>query len=263
MPCIAAYAPRESVRAVLRRAFPRRRARLVLARTPAELDRVFRRELVDAVIVDVDRATADTWRTAALAREYPSAPFYGIAPYRGADGPAIAKCVEHDFADVLADGVDDIAVRDIVLRAAFSERFRAALAVPPPSLRLTAPLQLRTWDAVVATAGRVVRTGALARSLGFTREHLSRKFAADGGPNLKRVIDLVRLLAASELAKNPGYDVADLATVLHFASPSHLATTARRVAGTKPASLARLRSLDLIKRFADGRGRSRAGRSGA
>jgi len=110
---------------------------------------------------------------------------------------------------------------------------------------------------VVASAGRGVRTDSLARLLRVTREHLSRTFAADGGPNLKRVIDLVRLLAAAELAKNPGYDVRDVANVLGFASPSHLSTTSQRIVGTKSASLSRLRTVDLIERFARGHGRSR------
>jgi AraC-like DNA-binding protein len=92
-----------------------------------------------------------------------------------------------------------------------------------------------------------------------TREHLSRSFASAGAPNLKRVIDLVRLLAAAELSKNPGYDVRDVARVLGFASASHLSSTAQRIVGTKPASLARLRAVDLVDRFGQGRGRSRAG----
>jgi hypothetical protein len=45
--------------------------------------------------------------------------------------------------------------------------------------------------------------------------------------------------------------------VLNFASPSHLSATAQRIAGTKPASLARLRTVDLIDRFVRGHGRSR------
>jgi AraC-like DNA-binding protein len=90
----------------------------------------------------------------------------------------------------------------------------------------------------------------------MTREHLSRRFAADDGPNLKRIMDLVRVLAAAELAKNPGYDVADVAQILRFASASHLATTAERVTGARPESLARLRTVDLVRRFVDGRSRS-------
>jgi AraC-like DNA-binding protein len=102
-----------------------------------------------------------------------------------------------------------------------------------------------------------VRTAGLAEALGVTREHLSRTFAADGAPNLKRIIDLVRLISAAELSKNPGYDVRDVAKVLSFASSSHLSSTAQRIAGTRPASLARLRTVDLIERFNRGHARSR------
>ena len=101
-----------------------------------------------------------------------------------------------------------------------------------------------------------MRTDAVAVALGVTREHLSRSFSAEGAPNLKRVIDLVRLVAAAELAKNPGYDLADVANVLEFASPSHLASTSQRVAGIRAASLTRLRTQDLLARFRQGRSRS-------
>jgi AraC-like DNA-binding protein len=93
--------------------------------------------------------------------------------------------------------------------------------------------------------------------LDVTREHLSRSFAADGAPNLKRIIDLVRIIGAAELAKNPGYDLRDVANILSFASSSHLSSTAMRVVGTKPMSLTRLRTVDLIDRFVKGHGRSR------
>jgi transcriptional regulator GlxA family with amidase domain len=131
------------------------------------------------------------------------------------------------------------------------------MSEPPSSLRLDAPLQREVWRMVVAHGGRPVRTSVLAESVGVTREHLSRSFAAHGSPNLKRVIDLVRVIAAAELAKNPGLDLRDVATVLGFASPSHLSTTSMRIAGTKPASLTRLRAVDLFERFARGNGRSR------
>ena len=138
-----------------------------------------------------------------------------------------------------------------------TEIVAAALDEPPPQLGLSTERQLAVWRAIIAHGGRPVRTAPLAQSLGISREHLSRAFAAGGGPNLKRVIDLVRLIAAAELAKNPGFDVRDVAAVLEFASSSHLSTAAQRVAGTRPASLARLRAVDLIQRFAQGRARSR------
>jgi AraC-like DNA-binding protein len=162
-----------------------------------------------------------------------------------------------EFADVVVESIDDGVCRDLVLRRAFSSRFALALEQPPSLLELDTPLQQGAWRCIVAWSGRPVRTQLLADALGVTREHLSRTFAADGAPNLKRVIDLVRLIAAAELAKNPGYDVRDVAAVLDFASSSHLSSTAQRVVGTRPASLARLRAVDLVDRFTKGHGRSR------
>lgn len=255
---IVAFAPREKVRTMLRAAFPRRRCRLVLARNAEDFAATFHEDLVDAALVDVGSGHADTWNVGGLARDFPSAPFFGISSMRGTEGPAVSQCAALEFADVLVEGVDDACARDLVARRGFSARFAEALRVPPESLALSTTVQRRTWDYLVAHAGRRVRTVALATRLGVTREHLSRTFAAGGAPNLKRVIDLVRLLAAAELAKNPGYDIRDVAAVLDFASSSHLSSTAQRVVGTKPASLSRLRSVDLIQRFTRGHGRSRA-----
>jgi transcriptional regulator GlxA family with amidase domain len=118
-------------------------------------------------------------------------------------------------------------------------------------------MQLATWRSILGSAGRPVRTAQLAKEVGVSREHLSRHFSAPGAPNLKRVIDLVRMIGAAELAKNPGLDIRDIARILGFASSSHLAVTAQRVLGTRPASLSRLRTVDLIDRFTQGRTRSR------
>jgi AraC-like DNA-binding protein len=245
---------------MMRSIFPRRRNRLILTRASTGVDEAFRDTLIDAAIVDLGSTTTsadETWRVASLAREFPSVPFFGLLPLRVSEGPTLAQCVAFDFTDVLVEGVDDAAVREIVTRESFTSRFAIALQNPPGSLALSSELQQATWRFVVERAGRGVRTDALARMLRVTREHLSRTFAANGGPNLKRVIDLVRLLAAAELAKNPGYDVRDVAKVLGFASPSHLSTTSQRIVGTKSASLTRLRTIDLIDRFARGHGRSR------
>lgn len=258
LPSVAVYAARDRVRALARAAFPRRRARLVFVRTASDLARAFRAGLIDAVLIDIGTGTDDAWAAAACAREFPSAPFFAVTPLRSADGSSLARCAALEFADVLVETVDDGAVRALVLPQSFRERFMTALREPPPALALVTALQRKTWTCVVAHAGRPVRTDTLARVVGVTREHLSRAFAAARAPNLKRVIDLVRLVAAAELAKNPGYDLRDVAGVLGFASPSHLSSTTQRVLGLRPASLARLRAVDLIERFAGGRGRSRA-----
>lgn len=257
LPVVVLHTTRDRARTLMRSAFPRRRARLLLARTPAELESSFRHELVDAAIVDLASAHDDTWRAAGLALEFPSVPFFGLLALRAAEAPALAQCVTLDFADVIVESVDDAACRDLVLRSGFSARFASALDDPPSALALDTPLQQAAWRGIVAWAGRPVRTQILASALGVTREHLSRTFAADESPNLKRVIDLVRLIAAAELAKNPGYDVRDVAAVLDFASSSHLSSTAQRVVGTKPASLSRLRAVDLVDRFTRGHRRSR------
>ena len=255
---VVAFVPRDRVRAALKAAFPRRRARLILPRSAADFAAVFHKELVDAAVIDVGSGHEDTWTAGALARDFPSVAFFGISALRGGEGPAVAQCASLGFTDVLVEGVDESVARELVTRHGFTERFAEALRVPPAGLALSSVVQLKAWEYVVAHAGRRVRTMALAQRVGVTREHLSRTFAADGAPNLKRVIDLVRLLAAAELSKNPGYDIRDVAAVLDFASSSHLSSTAQRVVGTKPASLSRLRSVDLIQRFTRGHGRSRA-----
>jgi AraC-like DNA-binding protein len=243
---------------MVKAAFPRRRVRTVVTRTIDDFDGAFRANLVDAALVDVGGAHEETWRVASRAREFPSVPFFAVAALRAAEGPALAQCAAYEFADLFIDGVDDEAVRDLVHRSSFSTRFARALDEPPAALALAAPLQQAAWKFIVSHAGRPVRTSTLAQFLRVTREHLSRSFAADGAPNLKRIIDLVRIVAAAELSKNPGYDLRDVANILGFASSSHLSSTAFRVVGTKPASLTRLRTIDLVDRFVKGHGRSRS-----
>ncbi len=254
---IAVCATRDRARALARAAFPRRRCRLAITRTAGELERTFRETLVDAAVVDMHAPTDDAWLAVSLAAEFPSAPFFVLTPLRPTDAAIAARCAAADVTDLVTEGVDDGVLRDLVMPRTFTARFTDALRDPPPSLGLSGQLHLATWRFLVAHGGRSVRTDTIAAALGVTREHLSRAFSAGGSANLKRIIDLVRLMAAAELAKNPGYDISDVARVLDYASSSHLSTTSQRIAGTKPASLARLRAVDLIERFVRGRTRSR------
>jgi AraC-like DNA-binding protein len=279
LPCLIAYTPRERARAFVRASFPKRKWKVVTVRDVAEFRATMRKSLIDGALVDVGSPAAvtsaggesssgmgaggsgpaadDTWKIAAMAHEFPSAPFFGISPLRATDAPAIARCAALEFCDMLADGIDDPVARDLVAPRTFTSRFTAALADPPQSLGLKTEMQLATWRSILASAGRPIRTVRLAKEVGVSREHLSRHFSTPGAPNLKRVIDLVRMVGAAELAKNPGLDVRDVARILGFASSSHLAVTAQRVLGTRPASLSRLRTVDLIERFTQGRTRSR------
>lgn len=257
MPTLLVHSARDRTRITIRNAFPRRKWRVVTVRNAVEFAATFKRTLVDAALLDVGAQGDDLWQMASLAREFPSTPFFGMLTVRASEAPAMARIAALEFVDLLADGMDDSVLRDLVAPHAFSRRFERAMIDPPKPLALVTDMQRAAWRAMLPYAGRPIRTGELASKVGVSREHLSRNFSVAGAPNLKRVIDLVRLIGAAELAKNPGYDIGDVARVLDFASSSHLAVTASRVLGTRPASLARLRTIDLVDRFAQGRTRSR------
>jgi AraC-like DNA-binding protein len=253
-PLVVAYAPRERTRAWVKRIVGKRLGRLALARTLKEFSEIFRKELVDAALVDVGVADGSE-QAATLALEYPSVGFVAVTAFRVTDGPVLARCAELEFADILVEGVDEVGARDLIARHGYSARFASALESPPALLALGSALHLAAWRFIVASGGRPIRTSALASSLGLTREHLSRSFGSGGAPTLKRLIDLVRLLSAAELAKNPGYDVGDVARVLKFSSSGHLSQTAQRLIGRRATSLAAMRGVDVIERFSQsGRG---------
>jgi AraC-like DNA-binding protein len=259
LPLVLASAPRERTRAWVKRLVGKPAGHLSLARTFAEFSNAFRRELVDAALVDVGAGDGSD-EAAALALEYPSIAFFGLTSFRPSDAGAVARCAELDFADVFVEGVDNGVARGVLSARGYSGRFASALEDPPGSLSLGSPLHVATWRFIVARGGRPIRTSTLASSLGLTREHLSRSFGAGGAPTLKRLIDLVRLLSAAELAKNPGYDVADVARVLGFSSSAHLSLTAQRLIGRRASSLAAMRGVDVIERFAKEQpGRRRGG----
>jgi AraC-like DNA-binding protein len=223
---------------------------VLVARNAEQFRTMFRAQVIDAAIVDLGAAPDPSLdRVVSLASDFPSAAFIGLSPYRAADGPLIARCAERGFADVLADGVDDGTLRDVVARRSFSRRFGASLREPPASMALDSRLQRAAWHALLEGAGRSVSSSELASRLGVSREHLSRSFGAGKAPSLKRAMDLVRVLAAAALSKNPGYDASDVAHILGFASVAQLSKVSERTAGVSAASLARLRTVDLLNRF--------------
>ena len=259
-PAVLAVVGRDRAREALRRTFGRRHGVLTLVRSADECVGALRARFTDAVIVDVWHIGEAAWAAAAVAPQFPSIPFFAYGPFRPSDASVAARlCGPLEFTDLLMDGVDDGVHRELVHAAGFTRRLGEALAPVAGQVGLTTPLHLRVWAEVVARGGRPVRTVELASAVGLTREHLSRRFAAGGAPNLKRIIDFVRLMAAAELAKNVGYDLPDIARVLGFASPSHLSVASQRVFGIRSLSLARLRPHDLVERFLQHGTRSRAG----
>jgi len=248
---VVAYAPRDTTRARVRASLSRAHRRGVLARTHRDFRDAFRAHFVDTAVVEI-AADGDGHEPAELAREFPSVPFLALTPFRPVDAPAIARCAELDFADVLAEGTDDGVLSQALHAHAFSARFAAALHEPPAPLSLGSPLQVAAWREIVAHGGRPVGTAHVARALRVTREHLSRSFSAGGAPTLKRAIDLVRLLGAGELAKNPGYDLHDVARLVGFSSAGKLSASVKRLVRAQASALSALRSTDLLERFVRG-----------
>jgi len=248
LPNVVALIKRDRARTMIRAVFPRRRVHVIMAKTAADVEAYLVRQLIDAVIVDTG-AGEEAHRLVARAEAFQSVPFVLVTTLLSADAPLVARAVVSGVVGLLVEGVDDSVARELVLRRTFSARFERALAVPPPQLHLETPLQLAVWQSIVRRAGRPVRTDQLARELGVSREHLSRTFSVGQAPTLKRVIDLVRVLAAAELSKNAGYDVRDVAEILGFASSSHLSSTTQRLVAARASSLTRLRGVDLLLRF--------------
>jgi AraC-like DNA-binding protein len=255
MPAVIVLHGGERLRGALRRGLRARGLRLVVCRSPEQATRVLQTALVDAVVVGVRSNGAD--RALELAAWYPSIPVFAAGAFRPDDGPLLLSYRRSGVCDILMDGVDDHVAAEMVAARSASRLRRAALADAPRLLRLTEPLQLRAWNEVLGRAGVATTATQLAGVLKVTREHLSREFAAGGAPNIKRVIDLSKVLCAADLLRNPGYSVATVARVLKFSSPSHLAGCSQRIVGATPKALPRLGVRGVLGRFLRGRTRSR------
>jgi len=255
MPLVPVVHRSEALRTAIRQGLPRRGWRVERYASVERLEAVLQRRLVDAVVVDVRTEWGETLRH--LIGRFPRIPFFALSAFRPDDGALLIACGRAGIVGALVEGVDDEAAGEMIRARAASSQRRAALADAPRVLRLTEPLQLRAWDEVLARVGTRTTTAHVARALRRTREHLSREFGAGGAPNLKRVIDLARTAWSADLLANPGYTVSTVARLLDFASPSHLAECARRVAGVPPSELPALGPKGVLARFLRGRTRSR------
>ncbi len=243
-----------AVRDAIRRHLRGSRSRVVACRS---VDRVFRfldETLVDAVVLDIKRGLED--EAYGLAEHFPAIPVFVVSSFRPGDGPLISRCLS-ELPELYVAGVDEPILGEIIsARRGARVRWRA-LRDAPRLLRLTEPLQLNAWSEVLERVDAPLTTRDLACTLGVSREHLSREFAAGGAPNLKRVIDLARLACAAHLLANPAYTVGGVARILQFSSASHLAGSARRIADARPSDLAALGPRGVLSRFCKGRTRSR------
>jgi AraC-like DNA-binding protein len=257
VPVVATLLRSAAARAALRRGVPRGRLALASCRSVAALERAVATRLVDAVVVDarIPGAVAALGR---LHRGFPGIPRFAYSAFRPDDADLLVQCVHEAQAHPIVEGVEDAVAWDLILPRTASAGRIAALAGAPRVLRLVDDLQLRAWDEVVRGVAGPLRTAAIARALGVSREHLSRQFGAGGAPNLKRVIDLARTATAADLLANPGYSVRVVAGILGFASASHLAGAARRIAGVTARRLPELGPRGVLAVFVRGRTRSRA-----
>jgi AraC-like DNA-binding protein len=244
-----------SLRAKIRRGLSRRTHRVIGCRSPRHATDVLRRELVDAIVVDVTAG----WAGAAfeLARQFPRVPMFALSPFRPDDGRLLAACHNAGFRGTFVEGVDEPVAGQMIANRTASALRREALVDAPRLLRLLEPIQRDVWEKVLTRAAVPITTSDIARAVGWSREHLSREFAAGGAPNLKRVIDLARAAWAADLLANPGYTVATVAELLRYSSPSHLTGSARRIAGVTAQELGMLGPRGVLQRFVRGRTRSR------
>lgn len=256
MPAVAALVPSAETSQSLRRALPTGGPwSLVRCLNLNQLQRALRSRLVDAVVFSPARTSLDD--LTALRSDFPHVPWIAFAPFRPDDGSVLLACHQGGVTMVLVDGVDSPVAGDLVVRHSAAAQRRQALADAPRVLRLAETLQREVWQYLLDRVDQPIRTGEIARTLGCSREHLSRQFGAGGAPNLKRVIDLTRVACAASLLRNPGYDVATVARILRFSTASHLSATARRIAGVSTRGLSGLGPRGVLAHFTRGKTRSR------
>ncbi len=255
MAAIAALLESRAALIALRRTLPKGGPGVVTCRSAGALRRVLESRLVDAVVLAPHSSLLPD--LVELRGRLPGIPVVVYAPFRPDDGDLLLACRRHAIASVAVEGVDDPVVGEMVTRTSVTAERRRALADAPRMLRLTEPLQRAAWDLLLADVERPMRTTALAGRLAVSREHLSRQFGAGGAPNLKRVIDLTRIACAAQLLANPGYSIPTVVRVLHFASSSHLSSTARRIANVPTRGLGTLGPSGVLAAFVRGNTRSR------
>jgi AraC-like DNA-binding protein len=253
-PLVPVFHPRRDARSAVKQGYPRGTGSVRLCRTVQGVERLLQQRLVDAVVLDVRTCAEEGF---GLPARFPRIPMYALSAVRPDDGSLLASCQRAGFAGVLVEGVDNAVAGEWIAARTAQVARRAALADAPRLLRLTDRLQLAAWEEVLRRAGVPTQTGHVALALRVTREHLSRQFGAGGAPNLKRVIDLARAACAADLLGNPGYTIRAVVRILGYASPSHLAGAARRVAGATPHELRELGPRGVLQRFLRGRTRSR------
>ncbi|MFN2326818.1 MAG: hypothetical protein ABR551_13185 [Gemmatimonadales bacterium] len=247
MPALAALLDTRPALATLRRGLARGRCGVLTCRNVNGLLRTLAERAVDGVILGPQVA-----QRGALPRvrgDFPGIPLIVFGALRADDATQIAGWHAAGVREVVVEGVDDAVVGDLVSRHSCTARRREALREAPTLLRLTEPIQLDTWALLMEEPGAPWEATQLAERLAVSREHLSRQFGAGGAPNLKRVIDFLRVVSVAELGGNPGLDPSRLARLTGFSSPAHLRATVRRITGETLEGIAGAPPQTVLGRF--------------
>jgi AraC-like DNA-binding protein len=256
MSAVAALLDSRSALVSLRRTLAPVPPSVIACHGAPRLRRVLEDRLLDAIVIGQKALRSE--ELLQLRGQFPALPIVVYGPFKPDDGELLARLDGPGGVTAVAvEGVDDALVGEMVRRAALSTERRTLLALAPRYLRLSEPIQQKAWAVLVGSVALPVRTSDVAKRMGTSREHLSRQFAAGGAPNLKRVIDMLRVVTATQLLANPGYSIADVARLLNFASTAHFGLTVRRIAGVTAADLRRIAPSRIFDAFVRHSTRSR------
>lgn len=244
---VAALLERRPALLALRRALPRQVARVLTARSPRHLDQLLRTHLVDLVVLGAEAGRGAVLES--LRHDFAPIPVLLFAPFRSDDADLVVRAARLRVAALAIEGIDDPVLPRLVRAAGVRARRAAELLPLAEALDLIDPIQRAAWAALVADAPDGVDTAALAERLGIRRETLSRRFGAGRAPSLKRATDAIRVVAAAELLGCTALDVAEVAALLGFSSPSLLYRTARRALGVPLGEVAALSAEALATRL--------------
>jgi AraC-like DNA-binding protein len=222
---------RERPAALLRRAFPRGRAQIHLVRDADAMEAVLSTMLVDAIVVDLQPATATTagWRAIERATRHAPIPAVALVALRTLDATLLARLHGAGVGTILVDGVDDAMLRVLLQPVLLTTRFALRSDVLLASHRV-GPLADAVWRTGVSHVGRLTSVATVAKQLGLSREHLSRSLRKAGAPGPKQLLELVRLLVV-QTQLSAGVPIARAAHRLGYSSVSHLARAARSATG--------------------------------
>ena len=248
MPAVAALLDSSSGVAALRRTISGSPVRLLSCRSATALSRACEERFLDSIVLGL-KALRDV-DLLDLKTRFPRLPIIVYAALRPGDGEIMLQLVEsRSVSALVVEGVDDAVVGDLVLRHGLARERELALADAPRLLRLREDIQKSAWNFLVKAAGRPIETVEVADELGVSREHLSRQFGAGGAPNLKRVIDLLRVVCASQLLANPGHDTQAVSGMLGFSSTGHLTQVSKRITAGPVDRLAELGPRGILGKF--------------